>query len=410
MSNQLKTRNGIPFDFVDGLRIKGVDVTNWDKVFIDQGASYVGFQPIGNLSANNVQLAIQELDNEKVAKTDLAASAGAGSVGFTPTGNLASVTVQSALAELDSEKVDSVNLSGASGAANVGFTPTGGVASTTVQAAIAELDNEKANNTSLAAAGGAGNIGFTPSGNISATNVQAALVELDNEKAPINSPALTGGPTSPTPPQFDNDTSIATTEFVQRAIGNYRAHSQISAATTLVVADAGKIYRILGTGFSVTMPAPSDVTAGQAFHFYTPFPSDSCTITTPTGVIHIGKTANNSQTMLGNQFWTLISNGTLYTVQICSFYNGIGDNQTWQDMTATRLLGTNYTNSTGRSIMVQVRSYTNGNVCAGTVDGLLLAGASLSSTDGYPSVTFIVPPGSTYSFQSTSLSRWVELR
>lgn len=70
MSNQLKTRNGIPFDFVDGLRIKGVDVTNWDKVFIDQGASYVGFQPVGNLAASNVQAAIAELESEKQSKSE----------------------------------------------------------------------------------------------------------------------------------------------------------------------------------------------------------------------------------------------------------------------------------------------------------------------------------------------------
>lgn len=72
MSNQLKTRNGIPFDFVDGLRIKGADVTNWDKVFTDQGASYVGFKPAGNITASNVQAAIEELDSEKLAKVDLA--------------------------------------------------------------------------------------------------------------------------------------------------------------------------------------------------------------------------------------------------------------------------------------------------------------------------------------------------
>ena len=70
MSNQLKTRNGIPFDFVDGLRIKGVDVTNWDKVFIDQGASYVGFQPVGNLAASNVQAAIAELESQKQSKSE----------------------------------------------------------------------------------------------------------------------------------------------------------------------------------------------------------------------------------------------------------------------------------------------------------------------------------------------------
>lgn len=32
MANELKARNGIPFDFVDGLRIKGVEVTKWTKV------------------------------------------------------------------------------------------------------------------------------------------------------------------------------------------------------------------------------------------------------------------------------------------------------------------------------------------------------------------------------------------
>jgi hypothetical protein len=45
--------------------------------------------------------------------------------------------------------------------------------------------------------------------------VQAALEELDTEKAPLASPALTGDPTAPTPATSDNDTSIATTAFVQ---------------------------------------------------------------------------------------------------------------------------------------------------------------------------------------------------
>jgi hypothetical protein len=37
--------------------------------------------------------------------------------------------------------------------------------------------------------------------------------------APINSPAFTGTPTAPTPTSGDNSTKIATTEFVQSAIG-----------------------------------------------------------------------------------------------------------------------------------------------------------------------------------------------
>lgn len=37
-------------------------------------------------------------------------------------------------------------------------------------------------------------------------------------KAPLNSPAFTGNPTAPTPAAGDNDTSIATTAFVQNEI------------------------------------------------------------------------------------------------------------------------------------------------------------------------------------------------
>lgn len=81
MANELRTRDGLPFNFVDGLRIKGVDVTNWDKVFIDQGASYVGFTPVGNLGATNVQGALAELDVEKVDNSALAATAGSSLVG-----------------------------------------------------------------------------------------------------------------------------------------------------------------------------------------------------------------------------------------------------------------------------------------------------------------------------------------
>jgi hypothetical protein len=62
MSNQLKTRNGIPFDFVDGLRIKGVDVTNLEKIFTPAGAGLIGFTPVGGVSANNVQGAIAQVD------------------------------------------------------------------------------------------------------------------------------------------------------------------------------------------------------------------------------------------------------------------------------------------------------------------------------------------------------------
>jgi hypothetical protein len=60
---------------------------------------------------------------------------------------------------------------------------------------------------------------FTPEGTIIATDVQAAITELDTEKASLNSPNFVGNPTAPTSPPGDSDTSIATTAFVQNAVG-----------------------------------------------------------------------------------------------------------------------------------------------------------------------------------------------
>lgn len=46
----------------------------------------------------------------------------------------------------------------------------------------------------------------------------ANITITDDSKAPLNSPVLTGDPRAPTPAAGDNDTSIATTAFVQAAI------------------------------------------------------------------------------------------------------------------------------------------------------------------------------------------------
>lgn len=58
---------------------------------------------------------------------------------------------------------------------------------------------------------------------ISASSVTTAInlvTEHSTTKAPLASPDFTGSPTAPTPPVGDNDTSIATTAFVTRAINN----------------------------------------------------------------------------------------------------------------------------------------------------------------------------------------------
>lgn len=44
------------------------------------------------------------------------------------------------------------------------------------------------------------------------------FADITTGYAPLSSPAFTGNPTAPTPPQFDNDTSLATTAFVRNEL------------------------------------------------------------------------------------------------------------------------------------------------------------------------------------------------
>lgn len=81
--------------------------------------------------------------------------------------------------------------------------------------------------------------------------------------APINSPALIN-PMANTPPQFDVSQKVATTEFVQRAVGNFSGFSQLTSSITLTPASAGGYYRFSLTANSTcTLPNPSTVPAGS---------------------------------------------------------------------------------------------------------------------------------------------------
>lgn len=67
-----------------------------------------------------------------------------------------------------------------------------------------------------------------------------------------------------TPPQFDNNTSLATTGFVQRALGSMSGSSTKTAAATLGTADVGTSIQLTGTSYTVTLPASTDVPNGSA--------------------------------------------------------------------------------------------------------------------------------------------------
>ena len=97
---------------------------------------------------------------------------------------------------------------------------------------------------------------------------------------------------------------------------------------------------------------------------------------------------------------------------------GLGYSQTWQNLTGTRALGTNYTNSTGVPIMVSVYatgSPNDGNISA-TVDTIQIGRqgfGAIASGVSNATLSFVVPPSSVYRADNTggaTLSIWAELR
>ena len=67
-----------------------------------------------------------------------------------------------------------------------------------------------------------------------------------------------------TPAQFDNDASLATTEFVQRGLGSVSATTAITGATTLTADHAGRVLQVSSAGpYAVTLPLASAVADGK---------------------------------------------------------------------------------------------------------------------------------------------------
>ena len=82
----------------------------------------------------------------------------------------------------------------------------------------------------------------------------------------------------------------------------------------------------------------------------------------------------------------------------------IGVGQTWQDVTASRVSGTTYTNSTGKPILIKLVSNSTNIVL--TVGGVLIS-ASANAINS--EVIAIVPSGSTY-IATLTINKWFELR
>jgi len=86
--------------------------------------------------------------------------------------------------------------------------------------------------------------------------------DITDGLARLFSPSFAGNPTAPTPAQFDNSKSLATTEFAQRAQGSYADLVTYPGSIDLSPADVGRLVAPGGSGSTVTLPDASTVPQG----------------------------------------------------------------------------------------------------------------------------------------------------
>lgn len=91
----------------------------------------------------------------------------------------------------------------------------------------------------------------------------------------------------------------------------------------------------------------------------------------------------------------------------------IGIGQTWQDVTTQRQYGVIYTNTTGRPIMVYVKTVGgSGVIISLEVNGIVAATGGYATGSGEDGINTIVPSNATYKLtgNGTGFGKWVELR
>jgi len=82
----------------------------------------------------------------------------------------------------------------------------------------------------------------------------------------------------------------------------------------------------------------------------------------------------------------------------------------WHDVTASRVVGTTYTNTTGYPMIVHVNVSVNTTQCTMVVQGFTFSGTLSGSGASYPShLTLEIPVGATYKVSNGSLNQWYEL-
>lgn len=225
-------------------------------------------------------------------------------------------------------------------------------------------------------------------------------------------------------PQFNNSKQLATTEFVQRAIGSLSGFTTINANIALTAAHAGR-----GCYFSAaaiaSLPPANSVPAGTLIYFAS-FTTGATSVAregTDTIAASSASSALTSMALLDGEDLLLESNGNNQWIAVGGSarlnYSGgrLGVGQVWASYAGARALGTVYTNTSGKPIVISATCTINsaGMLLYATIAGVVAAWSSATyAVNAQVGVTAVVPPGATYAISASGGTpaglSWAELR
>ena len=182
--------------------------------------------------------------------------------------------------------------------------------------------------------------------------------------------------------------------------------SNIQTQIASVVSDVTTIQNSSGSGTITNVSTGTGLTGGGSSGSVTVSHSDT---SSQASVSNSGTTVIQSVIVDGFGHITGLTSATI------AASSAIGDGQTWQDMSGSRSVGTSYQNSTGRTIMIGISTYSS-------VEGYVQVSTNNSSwvnvgttaghgnTYGTKSTEVVVPAGHYYKVTAGTLLVWAELR
>ena len=117
--------------------------------------------------------------------------------------------------------------------------------------------------------------------------------------------------TGVTPAQFDSSGKLATTAFVQRALGNAQGVAIYAASGAIAVADVGKLINT--GGVSPTFTLPTGIFPGSVLEFFSSS-AGVVTLTAVSGLIYVSGAASATYSLLSGQSARLIFDGVNWMV------------------------------------------------------------------------------------------------